>query len=150
VKAGPKALPTSDPLSFGDLPAAGGERVIAFVEEYVVLPHGKGARRHMVLRTWQRDIVRGLFDEPRPRQGLLSLSRGNGKTTLAAALALYGLFADGEESPQVLCVASDERQAGILFRTCRRMVELEPRLLDCRARCLGGTLASASSTSSQS
>jgi phage terminase large subunit-like protein len=130
VKAGPKAAPTAEPLTFEDLPASGADRVIGFVEAYCVIPHGKGARRHMVLRSWQREIVRGLFDEPRPRQGLLSIPRGNGKTTLAAALALFGLFADNEDSAQVLCVASDERQAAILFRTARRMVELEPRLLD--------------------
>jgi len=131
MKAGPKAAPTAEPLTFDDLPPSGGDRVIAFIEAYVRVPSGKGVKRPLLLRPWQKQLIHGLFDEPRPRQGLLSLPRGNGKTTLAAALALYGLFADGEESPQVLAVASDERQAGILFRTCRRMVELEPRLLEC-------------------
>jgi phage terminase large subunit-like protein len=82
------------------------------------------------LRPWQQDIVCGLFDAPRPRQGLVSIPRGNGKSTLAAALGLYGLFADGVEGAQVLCVASDERQARIVFNAARRMVELEPRLDD--------------------
>jgi phage terminase large subunit-like protein len=43
------------------------------------------------------------------------MPRGNGKSTLAAALGLYGLFADQVEGAQVLCVASDERQARIVF-----------------------------------
>ncbi len=130
MKAGPKAAPTAEPLTFEDLPASGGDRVVAFIEQYIVLPHGRGAKRPLALRPWQQRIIHGLFDEPRPRQGLLSLPRGNGKTTLAAAIALYALFGDGEDSAQVLCVASDERQAAILFRTARRMIELEPRLLD--------------------
>jgi len=29
-------------------------------------PKGTGARKRMQLRPWQRDIVHGLFDEPRP------------------------------------------------------------------------------------
>lgn len=81
-----------------------------------------------MLRPWQRDIVGGLFDEPRPRQGLVSIPRGNGKSTLAAALGLYGLFAEGVASPQVVVVASDERQAGIVREIARRMVELSPAL----------------------
>jgi hypothetical protein len=48
------------------LPNQGGSRVIAFVERYLTTPKGTGARKRMQLRPWQRDIVHGLFDEPRP------------------------------------------------------------------------------------
>lgn len=102
----------------------------AFVEGFLHVTKGTGARSRFRLRPWQAQIVRDLFDEPRPRQGLLSLPRGNGKSSLAAALALYGLFADDVEGAQVLCVASDQRQAEIVFSTARRMVELEPRLAE--------------------
>jgi phage terminase large subunit-like protein len=90
-----------------------------------VVPKGTGARKRLKLRPWQRDIVRGVLDEPRPRQGLVSIPAGNGKSTLAAAMGLYGLLADGVEGAQVLVVASDERQARIIFNTARRMVELD-------------------------
>jgi phage terminase large subunit-like protein len=93
-----------------------------------VVPKGTGARKRLKLRPWQRDIVRGVLDEPRPRQGLVSIPAGNGKSTLAAAMGLYGLLADGVEGAQVLVVASDERQARIIFNTARRMVELDPDL----------------------
>src|SRR5699024_476925 len=56
------------------------------------------------------------------------MPRGNGKSGLAAVLALYALLADDEPSAQVLIVASDERQARIVFNTARRMIQLEPRL----------------------
>jgi phage terminase large subunit-like protein len=128
MKAGPKGTVTAPPLDLRRLPRRGGSRAIAFVERYVRTPKGTGARRRMRLRPWQRAIVYGLLDEPRPRQGLVSIPAGNGKSTLAAALGLYGLLGDGVEGAQVLVVASDERQAGIIFRTARRMVELDDEL----------------------
>jgi phage terminase large subunit-like protein len=128
MKAGPKGQVTAPPLDLRRLPKRGGSRAIAFVERYVRTPKGTGARRRMRLRGWQRAIVHGLLDEPRPRQGLVSIPAGNGKSTLAAALGLYGLLADGVEGAQVLVVASDERQAGIILRTARRMVELDDEL----------------------
>jgi phage terminase large subunit-like protein len=102
--------------------------VIGFCERFCFVPKGRGARERLRLRPWQQLIVRGLYNEPRPRSGLLSLPRGNGKTTLAAFLATYELFGAGVESAQVLAVASDERQARILASTVRRMIELEPGL----------------------
>lgn len=130
MRAGPKAAITAPPLDLSALPEAGAARVIAFCETFLYVPKGTGARQRLRLRPWQREIIAALFDDPRPRQGLLSLPRGNGKSTLAAALGLYGLFADGVEGAQVLCVASDERQARIVFNAARRMVELEPLLLE--------------------
>jgi phage terminase large subunit-like protein len=128
MKAGPKGQVTAPPLDLRRLPKRGGSRAIAFVERYVRTPKGTGARRRMRLRPWQRAIVHGLLDEPRPRQGLVSIPAGNGKSTLAAALGLFGLLADGVEGAQVLVVASDERQAGIILRTAKRMVELDDEL----------------------
>jgi phage terminase large subunit-like protein len=94
----------------------------------VTVPKGTGARRRMKLRPWQREIVRGVLDDPRPRQALVAIPAGNGKSTLAAAIGLYGLLGDGVEGAQVLVVASDERQARIIFRTAKRMVELDKDL----------------------
>jgi phage terminase large subunit-like protein len=127
-KMGPKPDPVLEPLDLSGLPAAGGDRVIGFCERFCFVPKGKGAKERLRLRPWQQQIVRGLYSEPRPRSGLLSLPRGNGKTTLAAFLACFELFGAGVESGQVLGVASDERQARILFHTVRRMIELEPEL----------------------
>jgi phage terminase large subunit-like protein len=130
VRAGPKGTVTAPPLDLRRLPKRGGSRAVAFIERYVTVPKGTGARRRLRLRPWQREIVHGLLDEPRPRQGLVSIPAGNGKSTLAAALGLYGLLADRVEGAQVICVASDERQARIILNTARRMVELDPALYD--------------------
>jgi phage terminase large subunit-like protein len=128
TRAGPKPDITVPRLDLRGLPPAGGARVVAFCEKFLRVPKGTGAKQRLKLRGWQQEIVRGLFDDPRPRHGLVAIPRGNGKTTLAAALGLYALFADEVEGAQVLCVASDQRQAGIVFNTARRMVELDERL----------------------
>jgi phage terminase large subunit-like protein len=96
----------------------------------VTVPKGTGARKRLKLRPWQREIIAAVMDEPRPRQALVSIPAGNGKSTLAAALGLYGLLGDRTEGAQVLVVASDERQARIIFTTARRMVELDQDLAD--------------------
>jgi hypothetical protein len=97
MKAGPKGHITAPPLDLRRLPKRGGSRAIAFIERYITVPKGTGARHRLRLRPWQREIVHGLLDEPRPRQGLVSIPAGNGKSTLAAALGLYGLMADRVE-----------------------------------------------------
>ena len=65
--------------------------------------------------TGRSRLLKELYPEAgvRPRQALLSMPRGNGKTGLAAVLAAYALFAEDVEGAQVLVVASDERQAGM-------------------------------------
>jgi phage terminase large subunit-like protein len=128
MRAGPKGQVTAPPLDLRRYPRRGGARAIAFIERYVTVPKGTGARHRMKLRPWQREIIRGVLDDPRPRQALVAIPAGNGKSTLAAAIGLYGLLGDGVEGAQVLVVASDERQARIIFRTARRMVELDKDL----------------------
>lgn len=131
MKPGPKGEITVPPLSMRGLPKAGGDRVIRFVQRHLVVPKGHGAGKPVRLRPWQKDIIRALYDPtPRPRAGLVSIPRGNSKTTTAAMLAVYHLFAEPVASPQVLFVASDERQAGIGFNIARRMIELDERLAE--------------------
>ena len=131
TKAGPKAAVADHELDLSMLPEKRDyRRVDAFAREFIRVPKGTGAGEPMRLRPWQRQLVKRLYPPTgkRPRQGVLSLPRGNGKSGLAAVLALYGLLADGVEGAQVAVVASDERQARIVFNAARRMVELEPRL----------------------
>jgi phage terminase large subunit-like protein len=128
MKAGPKAALVAPPLDLRRLPKRGGSRAIAFGERYLRVPKGTGALRRLKFRPWQRAIIHGLLDEPRPRQGLVSMPTGNAKSTLAAGLGLFGLLADGVEGAQVPIIASDKRQAGIVQRIARRMVELDEAL----------------------
>jgi phage terminase large subunit-like protein len=130
---GPKPATADHELDLSMLPAKRDyRRIAAFCSEFVKVPKGTGAGGPFKLRKWQLELVKAMYPPTgaRPRQGLVSLPRGNGKSTLAAALALYGLFADGILGASVIVVASDERQARIVFNTARRMIEMEPRLAE--------------------
>lgn len=132
AKMGPKTGTVLEPLDLSALPEKRDyRRIAAFSEQFLRVPKGTGAGDPFRLRRWQREEIVKEFYPPtgkRPRQGLVSISRGNGKTGLAAVLGMYGLLADGIEGAQVLIVASDERQARLVFSAMRRMVELNDEI----------------------
>lgn len=155
ARAGAKGAITADPLDFTGWPEPGWERIVRFAREYVRVPKGAGAGDAFEMRPWQVEILQGLFPtEGRPRTGLVSLPRGNGKTTLAAVVALYELFAAGTLSPQVMVVAGTEQVARHTLKIASRMIELSPELAE-RSHLLqasikvphtGGELVTAAST----
>ncbi|MFS0900290.1 terminase large subunit domain-containing protein [Mycolicibacterium litorale] len=128
MKAGPKGQVKVPPLDFSGLPEDRAGRRLAFIAEYLVVPKGVGAGKPVKLRGFQREIIEGAF-APGIRTGLVSVARANGKTGLAAMLAVAELFV-GPPSAEVLVVASDQRQANITLRMAKRMIELNPKLAD--------------------
>ena len=112
---------------------AAADRVVKFISN---LTHAKGswAGQPFRLRDWQEKIVRQLFgtlDDQgmrRYRTALLMLPRKNGKTELAAALALYGLLGDGEAGAEVVSAAADRDQAARVFEAAAMMVRADPEL----------------------
>lgn len=100
------------------------------------LTHTKGpyAGHPFHLRRWQeRDIVRPLFKTDRTgrrqyRLCLLMMPRKNGKTELAAALALDGLMFDGEQGAEVYSAAADRDQAALVFNVAAQMIRNDPEL----------------------
>lgn len=133
MRRGPKTEPKRH-IDADSLPPHGPKRVTHFIETYCRVPKGTKtvpAGSPVVLRPWQKDILNGLYSDPRPRQGLVSVARKNGKTLLAACLALYHLVADDEASAEILVVSSDERTAQVTFKLARRMVELDDTLREC-------------------
>ena len=100
IKAGPKAPISAEPLDLSDLPEDRAARRIAFIEKFCVTPKGVGAGELIQLRDFQKEIIEGAF-APGIRSSLVSLPRANGKTSLAAALAVAEMFA-GDMSAEVL------------------------------------------------
>jgi len=109
------------------------DKAIAFINR---LTHTKGpfAGQTFDLRPWQiTKIIRPMFrtgpDGRRViRQVLLMLPRKNGKTELAAALALYFLLSDGEVGAEVYSAAADKDQASLTFNVAAQMIRNDPHL----------------------
>jgi phage terminase large subunit-like protein len=81
-------------------------------------------RRRIVLRLVRVDGQR------RFRIAYVEIGKGNGKTPLAAAVALYGLVADGEAGAEVYSAATSREQAGICFNDAKQFVLACPPLLN--------------------
>lgn len=104
------------------------DRVCEFFRRY--LRHTKGkqhAGKAFDLDPWQRWIVQAIFGWKRAdglrvyRVVYLEVPRKNGKTTLAAGIALYMTFCDNEPVGEVYSAANDKRQAAICFNEAKRM-----------------------------
>lgn len=115
-------------------PQSRGERVIRFIEQHCVHPDGPWIGQPVRLLDWQKQFLRELFrvDEAtglrKYRWCLLGVPKKNGKTSLAAWIALYLLLADNEPAPLVVCAAASEDQADLVFGAARRVCELSPTL----------------------
>jgi phage terminase large subunit-like protein len=89
---------------------------------------GEWAGRPFVLAPWEREFVYHLFSTVDAegyrtiRTALLFIARKNGKSQLAAPLALFLLLADQENSPQVYGAASDRDQASLVFNVAASIV----------------------------
>jgi phage terminase large subunit-like protein len=102
-----------------------------------LMPNIKGpeAGRLLRLMPWQRLVFANLFGfvergttARRFRQGVIFVPRGNGKTSIAAPLALYLSFLDGEGGAEGYAAAVTRDQARILFDTAREMVRRSPEI----------------------
>lgn len=90
------------------------------------------AGRPLELEGWQRDIMSEALaeldeDEAYWRTTVLVIPRGNGKTSMLAAYALYCLLEDGG-APEILLAAATDAQAGRLFDAAVRYVKSDPWL----------------------
>lgn len=110
------------------------ERAVLFIEN---LKHCKGewAGKNFNMMPWQQDIIEKLFGTLNPdgtrqyRTCYIELPRKNGKSTLAAGVALYLLFADDEIGAQVYSAANERGQAALVFNDAAAMVRQAPALL---------------------
>lgn len=99
------------------------DRIIAFME---ALPITSGAHtgKAFKVRPWQRDFLEAVYGGGKVRTAVLSLARKNGKTDLAARLALCHLAGpEAEERGEVYCAANDRNQAGKLFSEMVAIIE---------------------------
>ena len=112
------------------------ERADYAVEFIRCLSHTKGiwAGSPFNLLPWQEQIVRDLFGTIKAngyRQfntAYVETPKKNGKSELAAAIALLLLCGDGEMGAEIYSCAANRQQASIVFNVAAEMVRLCPAL----------------------
>jgi phage terminase large subunit-like protein len=103
------------------------DRVIVFCE-FLPITAGVHAGQRLRLRDWQKDIIQNIYavDESgkrKVRTALITLPRKQGKTSLAAALALCHLLGpESEPRGQIFSAASDREQAAIIYREMEAII----------------------------
>jgi phage terminase large subunit-like protein len=115
--------------------AGAAELAVDFFRECLVHTKGELAGQPLRLAPWQAEqIIRPLFGWKRAdgtrryREAYIEVPKKNGKSTLAAGIALYMLFADGEIGAEVYSCAGDKDQARIVFNDAKLMRAMSPEL----------------------
>ena len=122
---------------------AAADYAVAFIQQ---LRHTKGvwSGKKFELLDWQEKLIRDIFGTLKPngyRQfttAYIEIPKKNGKSELAAAVALLLLCGDGEQRAEVYGAAADRQQASIVYDVAKDMVSMCPALLK-RCKILAAT-----------
>ena len=128
-----KYTPTKFKAADSTYDKAAADYAVHFIE---YLRHTKGtwAGQPFELIDWQERIIRDVFGILKPngyRQfntAYIEIPKKNGKSELAAAIALLLTCGDGEERAEVYGCAADRQQATIVFDVAKDMVTMCPAL----------------------
>ncbi|MBQ1297945.1 MAG: terminase large subunit [Clostridiales bacterium] len=107
---------------------------VMFIENFCHHHEGELAPKRLKLELWQKalvSIIFGVVDETGARQFrevFLVVARKNGKTLLAAAIAEYCTFLDGEYGGRIYFAAPKLEQATLCFEAYHQMILQEPEL----------------------
>ena len=105
-------------------------QIITFIEGQCRIPEGKDVGKPVVLRDWQKDEIRKIYDNPAgTRRAIVTFGRKNGKTALCAFLLLSHLVGPmHRKNSQLYSAAQSRDQAAILFSLAAKIVRMSHQL----------------------
>lgn len=126
----------SPQLEYHAIGIAKAEKVIQFIEKFLIVPSGEGAGKPFRLRYWQKEFIYNIYApmagtplKRSVRRAILSMARKNGKTALIAALVLAHLVGPLQElNGEIYSAANDREQAAQVFKFAKQFVEASPTL----------------------
>lgn len=112
---------------------AKGYRPIEFIERFLVPT--KGAYSRTELLPWQHFVEANMYGwisrktgYRRFRESLIIVGQGNGKSTMIAGNAAYGLTKDNERGAEIYALSNSKEQARIVFSECGAQISGSPVL----------------------
>lgn len=111
-------------------------RVCGFFQDCLTLTTGKWSGRPYDIQPWTVAIIGNIHgwrrvSDPalrRYRKALITTARKSSKSHVAAGLALYHLYAEGEPDPSIVVAAGSAEQASIIQSIASKMVANESEL----------------------
>lgn len=110
------------------------DHAIGFITDYLTHTKGRWAGDPFNILDWQKELLTELFgrvnkDGNRQYQiCYVEICKKNGKSELAAAIALYLEVADEEKGAEIYSAAADRDQAAIVFNVAAQMVRNDKNL----------------------
>lgn len=107
-----------------------GERVIAFIHRFCLVPEGKLVGKPLRLEEFQQRFILEVYDNPvGTTEGILSIARKNGKSGLIAAILLAHIAGpEARLNSQIVSGARSREQAALVFNLAAKMVAMSPDL----------------------
>lgn len=107
-----------------------GERIIAFIESFCLIPEGKHVGKPMKLMAFQRKFILDIYDNKKgTSRAYLSVARKNGKSALIAGILLAHIVGpEARQNSQIISGARSRDQASLVFKLAEKMVRLSPAL----------------------
>lgn len=107
-----------------------GERVIAFIEKYCVVPEGRHVGKPLRLMPFQKRFILAIYDNAAgTSRAYLAIARKNGKTALIACLCLAHIVGpEARQNSQIVSGARSRDQASLVFKLMQKMIGLSPEL----------------------
>ena len=127
--------------------------VVVFAENFCRHHEGPLAPGLIKLELWEKaflSVIFGIVDENGVRifrEVVLIIGRKNGKTLLAAIIAAYMAYMDGEYGGRIYMAATKLEQANLCFNAFLQMVDKEPRLNELSHKRRSDMLIESSNTS---
>lgn len=123
----------TDPQYPWEFDVAKGYRPIEFIERFLVPT--KGAYSRTELLPWQHFVEANMYGwvsrktgYRRFREVLIIVGQGNGKSTMIAGNAAYGLTKDNERGAEIYALSNSKEQARIVFTECGAQISGSPVL----------------------
>jgi len=106
------------------------ERNIEWIERRCRIPEGKDVGKKVVLRAFQKKIIKKIYDNPYgTRRAIISVGRKNAKTAPSAFLLLLHLCGpEARQNSQLFSAAQSRDQPALLFSLAAKSVRMSPTL----------------------
>lgn len=117
-----------------DRNTARADRVIAFIEK-LPIPDGPAVGQNIKIDPWEEDFIRAIYEPQNAdgdrivRRAVLSVARKNRKSLIISALLICHLIGpEAQRNGQIYSCAVKKEQAKVIFKMCREMIEMRPKL----------------------